>query len=466
MKRANQFLSVLLALTMALSLAVTASASWPMYGGNSDHNAVVSGAPAASSAEPVGTAVSLGSSGGWDGIDNVPVMQTVTNSDGTKTTYAYILYDGKGSIGAQVAKVRCDDGSVVWKTPAQQNPNSLNAKSGFQLSTPCLDEAAETLYVGVISSYTYDEDTDAYLQNTKGKILALTDLDHADGPTVEEVLLNIDGQINTPIVKYGDYLYFGTWAGGSDPSTYYQITADGSTVNQLSTTSYGFYWAGAVVSGVSDSNQNGSYVYFGCDDARLYYAPVDHFTRGGFISLTDTERGGVSDAGDVRSTVMLDGDDLYFTSKGTGSNGYLWCCEIGSGGAPSIRWHLRLNGTSTSTPTLVRDGGAVSIYTGYYNGFSDGGVEVTTFSEGTAPTGTATLVSGFPVQCPVLYSNGYVYFNTNSSTGRGYCYDAGGQADTPVWKTADDTYALGGMACDNGYLVFGNDHNNLYIVGP
>lgn len=465
MKRTNKSLSILLALAMALSLAATASASWPMYGGSNSHNAVVSGARTASSANSVGAAVSLGSSGGWDGIDNVPVMQTIANSDGTKTTYAYILYDGKGNIGAQVAKVKCNDNSVVWKTSAQQNPNSLNAQSGFQLSTPCLDEATGTLYVGVISSYTYDENTDTYLQNTKGKILALTDLNHANGPTVKEVLLNIDGQINTPIVKYGDYLYFGTWAGGSNPSTYYQITTDGKTVNKLSTTSYGFYWAGAVVSGINAANRNGSYVYFGCDNARLYYAPVDHFTRGSFISLTDTDHGGVSDAGDVRSTVMMDGNDLYFTTKGSGSRGYLWCCTIGSDGVPSIRWHLQLNGTSTSTPTLVKNGNTISIYTGYYSGFSAGGVEATTFTEGTTPTQTATVVSGFPVQCSILYSDGYVYFNTNSSTGCGYCYNADAGNGTPVWKTADDTYALGGMAYDNGYIVFGNDHNNLYVVG-
>ena len=33
-----------------------------------------------------------------------------------------------------------------------------------------------------------------------------------------------------------------------------------------------------------------------------------------------------------------------------------------------------------------------------------------------------------------------------------------------TWKTANNTYALGGMAYDNGYLVFGNDKNHLYVV--
>ena len=33
-----------------------------------------------------------------------------------------------------------------------------------------------------------------------------------------------------------------------------------------------------------------------------------------------------------------------------------------------------------------------------------------------------------------------------------------------MWKTDNDTYALGGMAICNGYAVFGNDYNHLYIV--
>ncbi|MFQ8761713.1 MAG: hypothetical protein ACLSAF_21910 [Intestinimonas sp.] len=61
-----------------------------------------------------------------------------------------------------------------------------------------------------------------------------------------------------------------------------------------------------------------------------------------------------------------------------------------------------------------------------------------------------------------------MYFNTNSGTGCGFCYPASGRNLTATsgyaWKTANDTYALGGMACDNGYLVFGNDKNHLYVV--
>ena len=78
--------------------------------------------------------------------------------------------------------------------------------------------------------------------------------------------------------------------------------------------------------------------------------------------------------------------------------------------------------------------------------------------------------NGFPVQSSILVKGtgtgtDYLYFNTNASTGAGYCYSySGSGTGTQVWGTAADTYALGGMACDNGYIVFGNDYNSLFIV--
>ena len=168
---------------LATSALASSTSSWPVYGGNANHNSVVSGAPT-SIATGYPKQLNLTSTTGWDGVDNVPVMQTV---DGV--TYAYVLFDGYGTNGAQVVKVNCATGGEVWRTTAQQTPGSLNAKSGFQLSTPYLDDSTGTLYVGVISAYTYDPDTDEYLQNSKSKILALTNLDAAQ-PTVSEVLIN------------------------------------------------------------------------------------------------------------------------------------------------------------------------------------------------------------------------------------------------------------------------------------
>lgn len=147
----KKFLATGAALAILLTSALAAnSSSWPVYGGNPEHNAVVSSAPTdpKSGSNAVKLSLTPGTSG-WDGVDNVPVMQTV---DGV--TYAYVLFDGRGTNGAQVVKVNCNTGKEEWRTTAQQTPGSLNAKSGFQLSTPYLDESTGTLYVGVISAYT------------------------------------------------------------------------------------------------------------------------------------------------------------------------------------------------------------------------------------------------------------------------------------------------------------------------
>ena len=113
MKRTGKVLAILLALAMLLS--VTAFAAWDVYGGNDNHNSVVTSAP--TSASPSVTSIDLSNSGrGWDGIDNVPVMETVTEN-GEDVTYAYVLYDGYSSYGGQLAKINCSAATpyVVWR---------------------------------------------------------------------------------------------------------------------------------------------------------------------------------------------------------------------------------------------------------------------------------------------------------------------------------------------------------------
>lgn len=455
MKRTSRVLAILLALAMLLSVTAFAAAntSWLMYGGDLNHTSNVSGAPTSITKE---INVTLTGGSGWDGVDNVPVMQTVGNK-----TYAYVLFDGRGTNGAQVVKYNCTDEEIVWTTTAYGNEDtSLNAKSGFQLSTPCLDETNGMLYVGVISQYD-DYVGGEWLTGTGSKILALTDLDSAT-PTVITLKTTIPGQINTPIVQYGDYIYFGTWT-GSAGGTYYQLSLDGEVSNEYAYDS-GFYWAGAV--------KVGNYIYFGSDNGVLHYRSIDNFAGvGGTVTLPE------SDAGNVRSSISTDGsNNLYFTTQGVynsttkAQNGYLWCYEANTTtGAPTHKWHIQLDGKSTSTPTIVIDDTTTSIYTGYYTGFDDGGVQVTTYPNGTTPANfdIDTVAYGFPVQCSILYSDGYVYFNTNSSTGAGYCYPASAREQSNeqfTWRTTTRTYALGGMACANGIIVFGNDYNELFIV--
>ena len=567
MKRTSRVLAILLALAMLLSVTAFAADKttvWPVYGSNANHNSVVDGAPT-SATSVTGIDLSNGGSG-WDGVDNVPVMETVG-----ETTYAYVLYDGYSRYGGQLAKINCSAATpyVVWH-------KQVSGASGFQLSTPYLDTEARAIYIGasnasvyndvaisnpvaltantagtvtingltlltaanrvsvpvyvghtsvaargtlttegtatiqlgggtavnltlsttqsssgtiykIYEQATYDDDgevngydyyyyinhsvtasslTDATLSISvtlngtgtiesvsmfanKGAVTKITGIDSTDasGLTLTSVVSSVNGQINTPITRYGDYIYFGTWSGNT-AMQYYQVKVSDSnfTTKTMTGNNAGFYWAGAV--------KLGNYIYFGGDSGNLYYQPISNFgSNDDVVALTDE----ASDAGNVRSTIMTDGTYLYFTSQGK----YLWCYKPDRDGIPEHQWHVQLAGTSTSTPTLVQNSdGTTSIYTGYYSGFSAGGVQVTTVSGSTRTIDT--VASGFPVQCSILYSDGYVYFNTNASDGAGYCFNVA--TKTQVWTAGSDTYALGGMACANGIVVFGNDHDMLYVV--
>ena len=567
MKRTSRVLAILLALAMLLSVTAFAADKttvWPVYGSNANHNSVVDGAPT-SATSVTGIDLSNGGSG-WDGIDNVPVMETVG-----ETTYAYVLYDGYSRYGGQLAKINCSAATpyVVWR-------KQVSAAAGFQLSTPYLDTADRAIYIGasnasvyndvaisspvaltagtagtvtigglslltaanrvsvpvyvghtsvadrgtlttegtatiqlgggtavnltlsttqassgttykIYEQATYDATgtvngydyyyyinhsvtasslTDATLSISvtlngtgsitsvsmfanKGAVTKVTGIDSTDasGVTLTSVVSSVNGQINTPITRYGDYIYFGTWSGNT-AMQYYQVKVSDSnfTTKTMTGNNAGFYWAGAV--------KLGNYIYFGGDSGNLYYQPISNFgSNDDVVALTDE----ASDAGNVRSTIMTDGTYLYFTSQGK----YLWCYKPDRDGIPEHQWHVQLAGTSTSTPTLVQNSdGTTSIYTGYYSGFSAGGVQVTTVSGSTRTIDT--VASGFPVQCSILYSDGYVYFNTNASDGAGYCFNVA--TKTQVWTAGSDTYALGGMACANGIVVFGNDHDMLYVV--
>ena len=284
---------------------------------------------------------------------------------------------------------------------------------------------------------------------------AISDATGIATPT-HSVNLNDGGQLNTPITTDGTYIYFGTWQGNK---AYYQWNP--STKKLARTTGNGFYWAGAAVIG--------SQVYFGSDNGILHWRSTSDFAKtGGTVTLPDS-------AGNVRSSIMVDGDYFYFTSQGK----YLWCYKANASGAPTHQWHTSLNAVSTSTPTKVGN----KIYVGYYNGFNKGGVTEVTESRSASASSYVSkcdLIDGtedvnyMPVQSSLVVlpnadssAAAYVYFSSNSNVGAGYCFEVNGTTATEVWNTSaagNGTYALGGMASDGGYMVFGNDYNYLYIV--
>ena len=578
MKRTGKVLAILLALAMLLS--VTAFAAWDVYGGNANHNSVVTNAPTTATTTALNNYIDLSNGGsGWDGIDNVPVMETVNG-----TTYAYVLYDGYSSYGGQLAKINCSAATpyVVWR-------KQVSASSGFQLSTPYLDTTNRAIYIGasnasvynnvaisspvaltagtagtvtigglslltaanrvsvpvyvghtsvadrgtlttegtatiqlgggtpvnltlsttqassgttykIYEQATYDATgtvngydyyyyinhsvtasslTDATLSISvtlngtgsitsvsmfanKGAVTKVTGIDSTDasGVTLTSVVSSVNGQINTPITRYGDYIYFGTWSGNT-AMQYYQVDVSRTSFRTKTMTgTAGFYWAGAV--------QLGDYIYFGGDSGYLYYRDSNNFDADTEVTLITSD---VSGAGNVRSTIMTDGTYLYFTSQG----GYLLCYKPNATtGKPEYQWSAALNATSTSTPTKVGD----RIYVGVYSGFNKGGVKcISASTHAVKDVIAVTDKNNFPVQCSIVVKGDgtgtdYLFFNTNSGSsttenanyGCGYCYSYDGTTATQQWASRSDTYALGGMACDNGIIVFGNDYDHLYVV--
>ncbi|WP_324822214.1 peptidoglycan DD-metalloendopeptidase family protein [Sinanaerobacter sp. ZZT-01] len=283
-----------------------------------------------------------------------------------------------------------------------------------------------------------------YEQNSA--ITKLVDIDE-DMPTTDwSLAVPNNAQVNTPIVKNEEYIYFGTWSGRT--GTYYQYDIDCEELLEYNPGNGGFYWAGAVV--------DGDYVYFGGDNGYLYARPVgDDFEDPDEGSIINLETAGGVSPGNVRSTISLVDGHLYFTSQG----GYIWSFTPNDG-MPTLDWKAELAATSTSTPTVVGN----DIYVGYYAGFSAGGVQKI---EKTGRHTVTTIATPGPVQSSVLvYMDGgvnYLYFTTNSATGAGYCYN--GSTRTKVWQTRGDTYTLQGMASSNGILTFGNDYDHFYLVG-
>lgn len=286
----------------------------------------------------------------------------------------------------------------------------------------------------------------ASLYQQTGSIQKVTGLDQTS-PSNVSIVTGIAGQINTPITTDGTYLYFGTWSGNSS-GTYYQVHLTTKEVKTFTTTSHGFYWAGATVAG--------DYVYFGSDNGKLYYRLVTDFDSDGGVVNLSTD-GGVT-AGNVRSSIALVDNTLYFTSQG----GYLWSYELDQDGIPTFEWKVALGGTSTSTPVITNNGKA---YVGYYAGFTNGGIQAIDLNT----KNVTTVGTPGPVQSSVVaYSVGttdYIYLTTNAADGAGYSFN--GTTTQELWNTANSdgkTYTLQGMAASGGYLVFGNDYNNLYII--
>lgn len=377
------------------------------------------------------------------GNGTASLAQTITlgQGKGNRVTSAIKLIDGSSA----TLKVYSNEDEIATKEISGTDWNYLNQN----VSSFTIGGNYEIKFELTINGSAYIDYCSVYEEGLQ--IKKIPDVT-SDTPTIETLTsTELGGQIDTPIVVDGNYLYFGTYTGGK---SYYQLNLTNNTLKTFTPSSDNFYWAGAL------TNTNG-YVYFGSDNSKIYGRKISNFDAEGITPIDLTTY--ASDAGQVRSTLMSKDGYMYFTTKG----GYLWCFKIESNGNLTHKWHEKLPAASTSTPVISDND---RLYVGYYSGFNAGGVKGFKLADNkdNAPTAIGSITNKGPVQSSVVvYSESttdYIYFTTNSSTGAGYCYSNTGSSFTNKWETASDTYALQGMASGNGYLVFGNDYSVIEVI--
>lgn len=317
------------------------------------------------------------------------------------------------------------------------------------------------------------------LMTSQWRLYEVDDVD-TSSPADPVVLTYGQGQFNTPITAYDDYLFFGIYEGDR---CYYQLNTSLSSSHPKYLLHYSTYsGAGYYLAGAAIANDGADdFVYFGSEEKYVYKRPIGN----SFDSDNDGESIYLylptADPGPVRSSICYDGSDLYLTTK----NGYLWKLDTDLDDATEL--DLKDNTyiqNSTSTPVVSEKG---YIYVGGYNiiyasnplnSIFSGAIKaipISDFDSNHLITVWSRNNQDGAVQSSVIvYSdpdgdNDYLYFTTNCPNGCGYCayFDTNTQGHSTVWSTITETTnynTLQGMAADDGYLVFGNDTNYLYLV--
>jgi hypothetical protein len=480
----GKFAAALLAVALTLAASVAAFATWPSFQNDpATNNGVVTVAPPITTP---GRVLRVGLTTNDPPELNPPYPSSVFAGIDTESVigggYIYTVYNGGVTVPNSIGGARLAITNLL--TGVSNNIQLAAAGNNIsQLSTP-------------------------YYYEPTGSVIALVTRKTGSGygwemygvssPTTSPVIEPIrqgKWQANTPITAYtpsGEvYLYFGTWSyddnadyEGIGDGAYYQYTVKSNDLKMfVPPVSDDFYGAGAAVVTGSDGKP---YVVFGSDGyggnpGNVYVRPVgEDFADNAYGKVISMNALFPDDK--IRSSMAYDttSQALYFTSRVAESQpspgtytGHLWKLPVSSLlTTSSLSTYVGLSGASTSTPVISENG---YVYVGTYSGFTSGTVEA--FPVSNFVTGAKVpIYSGDPVQAsPIVYTDqestfdDYIYFTTNSGSGKGYCYSYGGTGTTPQsrWSaggTSGNRYAEQGFASDNGYLVYGDDSNTLYIM--
>ncbi len=257
-------------------------------------------------------------------------------------------------------------------------------------------------------------------------------------------------QALTTLTYQDGLLYAGTaYAGLSTSySGVYQCVevSTGRLVWQYENTQAGYYWSGAVcVNGV---------VVFAGDD--------------GIVTSLNAKTGDLVDEmniGDgVRSTMVLEGKDVYFSSR----DGKLHKVTLGDDGTLGQHQEVLFANSSTSTPAVyngkVYVGGAMGPEQQYAGVLAV--VDAATMWVEQAVAAPADVKSA-PLVTKAYDGEAYVYYTANTTPGGLYVLKAGAQEGESLFVPTGDgqNYCMASVMADqDGTLYYTNDSGKLFAV--
>jgi outer membrane protein assembly factor BamB len=357
------------------------------------------------------------------------------------------VVDAAGNISAY-----SPTGTLAWK-----NSTIQGVGGSFELATPAYDNG--TLYVALSKGNT----------STHAEIHAV----YTNNGTEKWNNTSLGNyQTNTPVKYSNDSIFFGTcYINPNDPTgptiagDYYCFNASTGEFKwkRPSTSSSGYYWAGAAVIG--------DYLVYGDDKGNLTSVKWNDYNSSTHVPVTAdstniTNLFGSSFSGSIRSSICHSAANggIYFAAK-SGHTFYV--------GFNTTTGKFKLTGNHkadvgyTSTPAVYN--GRVYVGAG---GWSDGAKLYCLNADNLAqtPFWTYTGDTGGVQGSPVISADGsgtvYIYFTNNGPTGRLYCLsDAPRQVVSVLqWYYTPDhpQYLLQGPAISNGYVFFGNDAGYFY----
>ncbi len=340
--------------------------------------------------------------------------------------------------GAKVVALYKDTGTILWQ-----------ANSGMNLGNPA-----------------YGNDTIFVPLSGGGKMYAFN---ATTGDKKWEIdLNNIIYRLNTPVVYEDHMIYFGyceDWGGNDGKYCCYHDNGTPSWAFEPSTGA-GYYYAGAAIVG--------DYLIFG--DSKEHLTSLNKYDGSVADDINVSEVWQTGTNGRIRSSVMYNGDTLYFSSE----SGYCYSVGFNHNDGTFDTQNKAMNniGKTSSSPVYYND----RIYIGQGT-LGDDSSKVCCLDSGDlstiwsfVPEGEAYFQSSPCISTALDDGDGeiYIYLTSNTADGSLYCLkDINGNTE-PIFRykytppAGQQQFALGSAVISDGMLYYGVNEagpNGGYIFG-